>query len=186
MNRNNNISRNATMLPPYYHPTYRSDVSSVEDSSSGDDDVHEYDEVSVENYDSSSRHVSECHVVSNDGFVECDPRVRQNRNNNPTNNIAFFPSTRVTVSNSEDQADLSMLRPSQVVNATGNSTMHATKGGQKLIGELYDSKNELYMNAMLREASREGFANTLCFPNRSKWLQTKVPIWFGSGGILGR
>ncbi len=41
------------------------------------------------------------------------------------------------------------------------------------------------MNSILREAFREGFTNTLCFPNRSKWLQTKVPIWFGSGGILG-
>jgi hypothetical protein len=73
-----------------------------------------------------------------------------------------------------------------VANVNGNSNVHAVKGGLKLIGELYDTKNEVYMNAMLREAAREGFSKTLCFPNRSKWLQTKVPIWFGSGGILER
>jgi hypothetical protein len=110
----------------------------------------------------------------------------------------------------EDHVDLSVLQPSHVSNGTGDSTTHAMKGGQKLIGELHESKNEVFMNThamkggqkligelhesknevfmntILHEASCEGFANTLCFPNRPKWLQAKEPIWFGSGGILGR
>jgi hypothetical protein len=112
-------------------------------------------------------------------------------NNYSNNNTTFRPSKRANVrdcsANSvEDHVDLLVLQPSHVSNGTGDSTTHAVKGGQKLIGELHESKNEVFMNTILREASREGFANTLCFPNRSKWLQAKVPIWFGSGGILGR
>ncbi len=86
----------------------------------------------------------------------------------------------------QEQVNLTVLQPTQVANISGNSTVHAMKGGQKLIGELYDTKNEVYMNAMLREAAREGFLRLLCFPNWLKWLQAKVLIWFGSGGILGR
>jgi hypothetical protein len=40
------------------------------------------------------------------------------------------------------------------------------------------------MNAILREASHEGFMKTLVFPNQSNWLVSPVPIWFGSCGIL--
>jgi hypothetical protein len=76
----------------------------------------------------------------------------------------------------QEQLDLTMLQPSQTANVAGNSTTHTMKGGQKLIGELYDTKNEVYIYAILCEASQERFLMTLCFPNRSKWLQAKVPI----------
>jgi hypothetical protein len=64
----------------------------------------------------------------------------------------------------EDQVDLPVLQPSQAVNVTGSCNTHAMKRGQKLIGELYDAKNEMFMYAMLCEAACEGFTNTLCFP----------------------
>jgi hypothetical protein len=58
------------------------------------------------------------------------------------------------------------------------------KSGQKLIGELFDPKNEEAMNSILREASREGFMKTLAYPNRTEWVKIKLPITFGSGRIL--
>jgi hypothetical protein len=54
-------------------------------------------------------------------------------------------------------------------------------------GELHEKKNnEIYMYSILHEDVGEGFMKSLDFPNRSKWLITKVPIRFGSGGILRR
>jgi hypothetical protein len=41
-----------------------------------------------------------------------------------------------------------VLQPSQVANFAGDSTMHAMKGGQKLIGKLYETKNKVYMYTM--------------------------------------
>jgi len=60
------------------------------------------------------------------------------------------------------------------------------KHGKKMIGEIHDKRNEMILDAILREAARDGFQTSLSFPNRSKWLKAKVPIWFGTGGLLGR
>jgi hypothetical protein len=80
-----------------------------------------------------------------------------------------------------DSLESNILCPSKKANVGGS---HVVKGGQKLIGELFDPKNEEAMNSILREASREGFMKTLAYPNRTEWVKTKLPIWFGSGGIL--
>ncbi len=169
-------------MPPYYHPTYLSDHSSVEDPSSGEEDSYETEGVVRD--DHCPTNIISRSVIDN---IDHNPLISHiNINNN-----SLRPLFRANVGDStscgtQDQVDLTVFQPSQVTNANGNSTIHAMKGGHKLIGELYDTKNEVHMNAILREAAREGFAKTLCFPNRSKWLVTKVPIWFGSGGILGR
>jgi hypothetical protein len=60
------------------------------------------------------------------------------------------------------------------------------KQGKKLIGELHDKCNKIILDAILQEASRDGFKISLSFPNKSKWLKAKVPIWFGTGGLMGR
>jgi len=175
------------MMPPYYHPTYHSDVSSVEDSSSDHEDVSNVQQfLGVEDNPSfrrSQRDSEYYHDVEN-----YDPSSRQISNyNKSSSRPTKRPNIGDTASFGTQEHDVAtVLQTSQVANVNGNSNVHAVKGGLKLIGELYDTKNEVYMNAMLCEAAREGFLKTLCFPNRSKWLQTKVPIWFGSDGILGR
>jgi hypothetical protein len=80
-----------------------------------------------------------------------------------------------------DSLESSILCPSKKANVGGS---HVVKGGQKLIGELFDPKNEDAMNSILRKAYREGLMKTLAYPNRTEWVKTKLPIWFGSGGIL--
>ena len=175
------------MMPPFYHPTYHSDVSSVDDPSS----LSEEDEESFGDFTRDDRNLIDLRSSDSNcypDFQNNDSSYRKIHNNN---NSLYRPSKRANVDDvsssvAQEQVAVAMLQPSQSINAAGNSTTHATKGGQKLIGELFDVKNEVYMNAILREASREGFSKSLCFPNRSKWLQAKVPIWFRSGGILGR
>ncbi len=80
-----------------------------------------------------------------------------------------------------DSLESKVLGSSKKANVGGS---HVVKGGQKLIGELFDPKNEDAMNSILREAYREGLMKTLAYPNRTEWVKTKLPIWFGSGGIL--
>ncbi len=151
------------MMPPYYHPTYNSDVSSINDSSSGNEEDVDNNNFVGQNYNPTGIR-SRCDFEYIDLVArsnDYEPFMRHGNNNNPNNNTAFRLSKRANVG------------------------AHAMKGGLKLIGELHESKNEVFINTLC-EASRKGFMNTLCFPNRSKWLQTKVLIWFGSGGILGR
>jgi hypothetical protein len=50
----------------------------------------------------------------------------------------------------------SILCPSKRSNTAGSANAHATKGDQKLIGELCDAKNVEFMNSILCEAAREG------------------------------
>jgi hypothetical protein len=177
------------MMPPFYQPTYHSDISSVNDySSSEEEDSCDHGDVVRDDLNPPvlrTHHTSDFYNYDVENF---DPSSRQMRNNNISSSR---PSKRPNngdgmSSVTQEPVELTLLQPSHASNVVSNSTTHTVKGGLKLIGELHESKNEVFMNAILCEASREGFANTLCFPNRSKWLQTKVPIWFGSGGILGR
>jgi hypothetical protein len=174
------------MMPPYYHPTFHSDVSSVDNRSS----FGEEDEDSSRDYSRDDYNLIVLQSSTNcyHNIANHDPSSRQIRNNNNSSpRPSKSPDIRDAASfGTQEQDNLTVLQPSQVANVAGNSTVHAMKGGQKLIGELHDTKNEVYMNVMLHEAAHEGFSKTLCFPNRSKWLQAKVLIWFSSGGILGR
>ena len=47
-----------------------------------------------------------------------------------------------------------------------------------------DKNKEHLLNAIMRQADREGLSTTLAFPNRKKWLLKNISIWFGAGGIL--
>ncbi len=85
---------------------------------------------------------------------------------------------------SESDRDSSKVKKLKIIHT--QYTTHALKNGQKLIGELHDRKNLMYLDAILREVSREGFQTTLAFPHRSKWLARKIPVWFSPDGILGR
>jgi hypothetical protein len=155
---------------------YRRPSSSSFDDSSSDDHSHHatnfnYRQSLHGNTSDSEDYEEEYH--RNDGLPVIIPQ----------NSRDSFPDERqhgVTESN-----DSSNLRPSKRANTAGSSTSHATKGGLKLIGDLYDSKNVEFMNSILREAAREGLMKTLGFPKRSEWIRLKVPIWFSSGGILG-
>jgi hypothetical protein len=165
----NNINI-TSMMPPYYHPTYHSDVSSVDEYSSGEDSEDNSSNISRNNHsliDLRSSTSDYCYNVEN-----FDPLSRQMRN---YNNSSLHPSKRANIGNAmssvtQEQVTLTVLQPSQVANVAGNSTTHAMKGGQKLIRELYDVKNEVYINAILHEAAWEGFSKSLSFPNRSKWF----------------
>jgi len=75
---------------------------------------------------------------------------------------------------------------SLVIIDNSQDVSHVMKHGKKMIGEIHDKRNEMILDAILREAARDGFQTSLSFPNRSKWLKAKVPIWFGTGGLLGR
>jgi hypothetical protein len=118
------------MMPPYYHPTYHSDVSSIDDSSSGEENSCDHEEVKrdVPNpIDLRIQHTSDYfyHNIEN-----CVPVIRQIRNNN---NASSRPSKRANVGDivsysTEDHADLPVLQPSQAENVTGNCNTHAMKG----------------------------------------------------------
>ncbi len=75
---------------------------------------------------------------------------------------------------------------SLVIIDNSQDVSHVMKHGKKMIGEIHDKRNEMILDAILREAARDGFQTSLSFPNKSKWLKAKVPIWFGTGGLLGR
>jgi hypothetical protein len=47
-----------------------------------------------------------------------------------------------------------------------------------------DKSKEHLLNAIMRQADREGLSNTLTFPNRKKWIIKNLSTWFGEGGIL--
>ena len=47
-----------------------------------------------------------------------------------------------------------------------------------------DKSKEHLLNAIMRQADREGLSTTLTFPNRKKWLLKNISIWFCAGGVL--
>jgi hypothetical protein len=47
-----------------------------------------------------------------------------------------------------------------------------------------DKNKEHLLNAIMRQADREGLSTTLTFPNRKKWLLKNISIWFCAGGVL--
>jgi hypothetical protein len=138
------------MMPPYYHPTFNSDVGSVDDSSSfGEEEEECSKDCSSEDHHLIDLRSSASNCYSNFHHHDSSSRQIRNKNNSPSR-----PSKRANVGDASsfvphDQDNLSMLQPSQVANVAGNSSTHAMKGGQKLIGELYDTKNTVFMNAIL-------------------------------------
>jgi hypothetical protein len=47
-----------------------------------------------------------------------------------------------------------------------------------------DKSKEHLLNAIMRQADREGLSSTLAFPNRKKWIIKNLSTWFGEGGVL--
>jgi hypothetical protein len=47
-----------------------------------------------------------------------------------------------------------------------------------------DKSKEHLLNAIMRQADREGLSSTLAFPKRKKWIIKNSSTWFGEGGIL--
>ena len=85
------------MMPPFYHPTYHSDVSSINDYSSSEQE-DSYDDVNVERDDSNpidlrTHHTSDIYNYDVENF---DPSSRQMRNNN---NSSSCPSKRPNIGN---------------------------------------------------------------------------------------
>jgi hypothetical protein len=180
------------MMPHHYHPSSHYEESSIYDSSSVGDDHFEYEEGYEELCPSRDARPT---FVPEHSLARGGDRHNVVKRSNIVDDIDDLCSRsskkyqRIATADGfsgQTSVDPNVLRSSQAANISGNETTHAMKNGQKLIGELHDKKNEIYMNTILREASREGFMKSLAFPNRSKWLVAKVPIWFGSGGILGR
>jgi hypothetical protein len=180
------------MMPHHYRPSSRYEESSIDDSPSSGDDNVDYEGSFQENCssrDARATFISE-HPVARVG--DRHNFVKRSNIVDDIDDLCSRSSKRYLSDAANDHlsgptlVDSNILRPSLAMNISGSDATHAMKNGQKLIGELHDKKNEIYMNAILREASREGFMKSLAFPNRSKWLVVKVPIWFGSGGILGR
>ncbi len=177
-------------MPHHYHPSSRYEESSIDDSPSSGDDEFDYEESFQENCSSRDARATfnPEHPVARGG----DRHIKRTNIVDDIDDLCsrsskrFHSDAAIDRSSCQTSVDPSILRTSQATNISGSDAIHAMKNGQKLIGELHEKKNEVYMNAILREASREGFIKTLAFPNRSKWLVAKVPIWFGSGGILGR
>ena len=123
---------------------------------------HRFQYCSQDSSESYSSYASTVSVVKNEDEESCrvDVAKRQKCNDNASSSL-------VIIDNSQDVS-------------------HVMKHGKKMIGEIHDKRNEMILDAILREAARDGFQTSLSFPNRSKWLKAKVPIWFGTGGLLGR
>ena len=47
-----------------------------------------------------------------------------------------------------------------------------------------DKSKEHLLNAIMRQADREGLPSTLAFPNKKKWIIKNLSTWFGEGGVL--
>jgi hypothetical protein len=58
------------------------------------------------------------------------------------------------------------------------------KGEQKLIGELFDQKNEEAMNSILHEASRKGFMKMLAYPTELNGWRPSYQFGLVVGGSL--
>ncbi len=179
-------------MPHQYHHSSRYEESSIDDLPSSGDDDFDYEESFQENCSSRDARATfnpEQPVASggyHHNFVKRSNIVDDIDDLCSRSSKRYLSEAANDRSSCQTSVDPSILRTSQAANISGSDATHAMKNGQKLIGELHDKKNEIYMNAILHEASREGFMKSLAFPNRSKWLVAKVPIWFGSGGILGR
>jgi hypothetical protein len=122
---------------------------------------HRFQYCSQDSSESYSSHASTVSGDENEDEESChvDVAKRQKCNGNGTSSL-------VIIDNSQDVS-------------------HVMKHGKKLIGELHDKGNKMILDAIRREASRDGFQTSLTFPNRSKWLKAKVPICFGTGGLMG-
>jgi hypothetical protein len=59
-----------------------------------------------------------------------------------------------------------------------------TVGSLQVLGNLTHKNNELFLNAIMRQADRGGLIETLGYPNRTVWIKENIPIWFGTGGLL--
>jgi hypothetical protein len=57
-------------------------------------------------------------------------------------------------------------------------------GTLKFLGNLTQKANEPLLNAILRQAKRNGLLDSLGFPNRTTWIKDSMPGWFSPGGIL--
>ena len=117
---------------------------------------HHFQYCSQDSSESYSSYASTVSADENEDEESCrvDVAKRQKCNGNVTSSL-------VIIDNSQDVS-------------------HTMKKGKKLIGELHDKHNEMILDAILREAARDGFQTSLSFPNRSKWLKAKVPIWVGT------
>jgi hypothetical protein len=57
---------------------------------------------------------------------------------------------------------------------------------QKLLGNLTHPCNHGIINAILRQAEREGLVECLGYPRRTHWVSNNVSKWFGNCGILSQ
>jgi hypothetical protein len=49
-----------------------------------------------------------------------------------------------------------------------------------------DKSKEHLLNAIMRQADREGLPSTLAFSNKKKWIIKNLSTWFGEGGVLAK
>ena len=89
------------------------------------------------------------------------------------NNISFESDCPVTIDdNRENYITLSNRQQ-----ASAGWTL-------KTLGNLTQKSNEPIINAIMRQAKRNGLMKSVGFPNCTTWLKDKMPGWFSPGGIL--
>ncbi len=89
------------------------------------------------------------------------------------NNISFDSDCPVTIDdNGENYITLS------------NGQQASAGRTLKTLGNLTQKSNEPIINAIMRQAERNGLMESVGFPNRTTWLKDKMPGWFSPGGIL--
>jgi hypothetical protein len=166
------------MMPHHFHPSPRYEESSIDDSSSVDDDDFDCEE-GYPSVDAQPTFINE-HSDFRGGehcfSMKCRNAIKDLDDLSPRSLKRHYSDTNADRFSSQTHVDPNILCPSQAANISGSDAISAMKNGQKLIGELHKKKNEVCMNAILCEASCEGFMKSLAFPNRSKWIIAKVPI----------
>lgn len=89
------------------------------------------------------------------------------------NNISFDSDCPVTIDdNGENYITLS------------NGQQASAGRTLKTLGNLTQKSNEPIINAIMRQAERNGLMESVGFPNCTTWLKDKMPGWFSPGGIL--
>jgi hypothetical protein len=89
------------------------------------------------------------------------------------NNISFESDCPVTIDDNGEN-HITLFNGQQ---ASAGRTL-------KSLGNLTQKSNEPIINAIMRQAERNGLMESVGFPNHTTWLKDKMPGWFSPGGIL--
>ena len=89
-----------------------------------------------------------------------------------------------TTMNTSFDSDISKDRENIDPFSSSSQSRRLMSGSLQILGNLTHKSNEHILNAIMRQADRQGLQDTIGYPNRTIWIRNNIPLWFGTGGIL--